>query len=89
MTFATVLFQSDHDFDIISELSGEAGLTQMEEEARSIAKAADKDEKYLNQIYYTLLGGSCSDPDLVRKHLESGVLEKIYTEGGLMPDALK
>jgi hypothetical protein len=115
----------------------------MEQEARALAKAAGKDDKELNQIYYTIDGKSCSDPSLVRKHLDSGVLnyliaereakmlamptkqqeleyhlqdpcyvylllgacamtlgcqlptsfvsllKKVYTEGGLMPDAIK
>ncbi|EAT78155.1 MYND-type zinc finger protein samB [Parastagonospora nodorum] len=137
------LFQSDHDFDIISELNHDAGLNQMEDEAQALAKASGKDDKEIGQIYYTIDGKGCSDPDLVRKHLDSGVLnyliaereakmlavptkeqeldhylqdpcyvyvllgacamtlgsqlpasyvsllKKVYTEGGLMPDALK
>jgi hypothetical protein len=115
----------------------------MEEEAQAAAKAAGKDEKEINGIYYSIYGKSCSNPELVRKHLDSGalvyliaekeaamlampskeqeleyyfrdpcyiyvllgacamtlgcqipdqyisMLKKVYTEGGLMPDALK
>jgi hypothetical protein len=140
---ATGLFQSDHDFDIVSELSHDAGLTQMEEEAQAAAKAAGKDDREVDDIYYSVYRQSCSNPELVRKHLDSGalvylvaereaamlampskkqelehyfrdpcyihvllgacamtlgcqipnqyisMLKKVYTEGGLMPDALK
>jgi hypothetical protein len=74
------LFQSDHDFDIISELSHEAGLTKMEEEAQALAKAAGKDEKEVDRIYYSIDGNSCSNSDLVRKHLDSGILSKMIAE---------
>jgi hypothetical protein len=143
LTSVTGLFQSDHDFDIVSELSYDAGLTQMEEEAQAAAKAAGKDDKETNGIYYSIYGPSCSSSELVRKHLDSGalvyliaekeaallampskeqelehyfrdpcyvyvllgacamtlgcqipdqyisMLKKVYTEGGLMPDALR
>jgi hypothetical protein len=135
--------QSDHDFDIVSELSHDAGLTQMEEEAQAAAKAAGKDDREVDDIYYSVYRQSCSNPELVRKHLDSGalvylvaereaamlampskkqelehyfrdpcyihvllgacamtlgcqipnqyisMLKMVYTEGGLMPDALK
>jgi hypothetical protein len=147
LTSATGLFQSDHDFDIVSELSHDAGLTQMEEGAQAAAKAASKDDKAINSIYYSIYysiyAQSCSNPELVREHLDSGalvyliagkeaamlaipskkqemehdfrdpcyvyvllgacamtlgcqipdqyiaMLKKVYTEAGLMPDALK
>jgi hypothetical protein len=74
------LFQLDHDFDIISELSHEAGLAKMEEEAQAVAKAAGKDEKEVDRIYYSIVGHACSNPDLVRKQLDSGVLSKMIAE---------
>ena len=36
------LFQSDHDFDIMSELCHDAGITKMEEEAQATAKAVGR-----------------------------------------------
>ncbi|XP_014561768.1 hypothetical protein COCVIDRAFT_33375 [Bipolaris victoriae FI3] len=57
------LFQSDNDLDIVSEMSDEAGLTKLEEEAQAP-----------HSIYYTIYRNICSDPELVRKHLDSGVL---------------
>jgi hypothetical protein len=74
------LFQSDHDLDIVGDLSHEAGLIKMEEEAQAIAKAAGKDEKEVDGICYSIDGNACSNPDLVRKHLNSGVLSKMITE---------
>ncbi|KAF2827685.1 hypothetical protein CC86DRAFT_393760 [Ophiobolus disseminans] len=112
------LFQSDHDLDIVGDRGHEAGLTRLEE------------DKEIEHIYYSFHGNICSAPDLVRDHLNSGVLVKLiaekeatllamptkdrelefglqdpcyvyvllvscamtlglYTEGGLMPDALK
>ncbi|EUC39278.1 hypothetical protein COCCADRAFT_31658 [Bipolaris zeicola 26-R-13] len=57
------LFQSGNDLDIVSEMSDEAGLTKLEEEAQAP-----------HSIYYTIYRDICSDPELVRKHLDSGVL---------------
>ncbi|EMD96833.1 hypothetical protein COCC4DRAFT_41685 [Bipolaris maydis ATCC 48331] len=68
------LFQSDHDFDVISEMSHEAGLAKLEEDAQARAKAEGKSDKEVNLIYYTIYSNDCSDPELVRKHLDSGVL---------------
>ncbi|KAJ4300936.1 hypothetical protein N0V90_003025 [Kalmusia sp. IMI 367209] len=130
------LFQSDNDFDMVSEMTSEAGLYKLEEEAVAKAKASgDTDAE--EHFYYSLY--QPSDPEVVRQHLDSGVLvdliekkwaamlappnpldfirdpcyayvllgacfmtlgcelpdtylnmlKKVYTEGGLMPDALK
>lgn len=68
------LFQSDHDFDMLGEMSHEAGLTKLEEDAQARAKAEGKSDKEVNSICYTIYGNDCSDPELVRKHLDSGVL---------------
>ncbi|KAF1950442.1 hypothetical protein CC80DRAFT_578477 [Byssothecium circinans] len=132
------LFQSDHDFDLVSDLTGEAGLYKLEEEAVEKAKAEGADEKTIRHISYSIYFPS--DLEFVRQHLDSGVLakmvqekeaamlappkegewvfndpcyayvllgacamslgchlpdsyismlKKVYTEGGLMPDALK
>ncbi|KAF1946455.1 hypothetical protein EJ02DRAFT_441075 [Clathrospora elynae] len=43
------LFQSDHDFDMLSDLGHEAGLTKLEEDAQATSKAEGKsDEDYLD-----------------------------------------
>lgn len=64
------LFQSDNDFDTLSELGHEMGLTKLEEEIQAAAKAVGKDD---GQIYLSIYGGG-SHPDVVRKHLDSSVL---------------
>lgn len=69
------LFQSDHDFDMVSDLSHEAGLTKLEEDTQASAKAAGKSEEDTERsIHYSIYAGCCSDTELVRKHLDSGVL---------------
>jgi hypothetical protein len=47
------LFQSDHDLDIVDDLSYEAGLSKLQEEAQYFAKAAGKDEKDVDRILYS------------------------------------
>ncbi|KAI8939739.1 hypothetical protein NX059_003484 [Plenodomus lindquistii] len=139
------LFQSDHDLDMVSDLDHEAGLTKLQDEAQALAKAPGQSEADSDKIYYSIYGNCCSDPELVRAHLDSGILvdmiakkeakmmslptgsmdekleyfvsdpcykyvllgacamslgcqlpteyvamlKKVYTEGGLMPDALR
>jgi hypothetical protein len=131
------LFQSDHDLDIVGDLGHEMGLTKLEDEHQKRAKAEARDEA-ASHIYFSIYAPLCSDIELVRKHLDSGVLadliqkkeaellaqprkqqwidlcyvyvllgacamtlgcrlpesylnmlKKVYTEGGLMPGALK
>jgi hypothetical protein len=136
------LFQSDHDFDLVGDMSGEFGLYQMEEQHQAKAKANGA-KKAEDRIHYTIYAPACSDVELVRQHLDHGalayviaekttklfskpkefniedfdfyypcyvfvllgacamtlgctlpqsylaMLKKVYTEGGLMPDALK
>ncbi|KAJ4346455.1 uncharacterized protein N0V89_010384 [Didymosphaeria variabile] len=65
------LFQSDHDLDMVSEMTHDAGLYKLEEEAIAKAKAAGESDAE-KQIYYNLYGPS--HPDVVRHHLDSGVL---------------
>jgi len=85
------LFQSDHDYDIVDELNVEAGLRKLEDEAKAKAEAVKKSQvkgKALkgehdpnnddnDDIYYAVYASLCSDIDLVRKHLEAGVLSKL------------
>ncbi|KAH9880133.1 hypothetical protein J1614_002159, partial [Plenodomus biglobosus] len=70
----TGLFQSDHDFDMLGEMSYEAGLDKLQEDAQALARAQGQSEEDVEQIYYSLYGDCCSDPELVRAHLDSGVL---------------
>ncbi|EOA89718.1 hypothetical protein ACJQWK_02541 [Exserohilum turcicum] len=66
------LFESDHDFDMIGDMSHEAGLIKLEEDAKARAKAEGKSDKEVDAIFYSLY--NCSDPELVRSYLDSGVL---------------
>lgn len=50
----------------------EMGLDKLEEELRASAKAAGKSDEEINGIYLSIYDGSHSD--IVRKHLDSGVL---------------
>ncbi|KAF9701064.1 hypothetical protein EKO04_000567 [Ascochyta lentis] len=67
------LFQSDNDFDTLSELGHEMGLTKLEEDMQTAAKASGKSDEEVNDIYLSIYGGG-SHPDVVRKYLDSGVL---------------
>lgn len=80
------LFDSDHDFDHISDMYGPAGLAALEDKAKERAKsrsaseggsqsdAKDEDEGFPK---LSLLAGLCSDVGLVRDHLDSGVLQNL------------
>jgi len=68
------LFQSDHDFDIVENLTSEAGLYKLEEDAKAIAKAKGKSEKDVDGVSYLIYAPACSDPGSVRKHLDGGIL---------------
>ncbi|KAF2623470.1 hypothetical protein BU25DRAFT_434264 [Macroventuria anomochaeta] len=54
------LFQLDNDFDTLSELGHDMGLTKL-------------DDKEVDSIYLSIYGGA-SHHEVVRKHLDSGVL---------------
>ncbi|KAF2713548.1 hypothetical protein K504DRAFT_498355 [Pleomassaria siparia CBS 279.74] len=71
------LFNSDHDFDLISDLGGEAGLHTLEGEAAAQAKAAGEPEDVYTNISYSIYAPCCSDTDFVRNYLDSGVLETL------------
>ncbi|KAF2165434.1 hypothetical protein M409DRAFT_24284 [Zasmidium cellare ATCC 36951] len=83
------LFESDHDYDIISDLDAEAGLHKLaedaqaklkaEEEAKGIKHGEDDDENSVEaRISYSIYADHCSDFDLVRTYLQSsGELEKM------------
>ncbi|KAF2019980.1 hypothetical protein BU24DRAFT_439880 [Aaosphaeria arxii CBS 175.79] len=67
------LFQSDHDYDIVSELTHEAGVYDLENAERAKASAGD-------EIHYSLYAPLCTNVPAVRQHLDGGVLEKLITE---------
>jgi hypothetical protein len=74
------LFQSDHDFDLVSDLNHKAVLTTLERQAQTTALAAGKEGQDVDCIYYTIYGGSCSDPVWIRQHRDSGVLNTLIAE---------
>ncbi|PSN67374.1 hypothetical protein BS50DRAFT_553370 [Corynespora cassiicola Philippines] len=69
------LFQSDHDFDIIDDLEQESGLRKLA--ADTLATAGRTSEEDKASICLTMYAPMCSDPELVKRHLESGVLTKL------------
>jgi hypothetical protein len=69
------LLQSDHDFDIVENLTHEAAIDKLEEDAQAKAKAAGTPE-----VFHTIYGQMCSDRHAVRAHLESGVLATLIKE---------
>ncbi|KAF2683225.1 hypothetical protein K458DRAFT_443397 [Lentithecium fluviatile CBS 122367] len=92
----------NHNFDLAGDLANEMGFYDMEQGAQVKAKAkAESDDKAEERIHYSIFAPMCFDAKLVRERLDSGVLvdllpasylsmlKKVYTEGGLMPDALK
>ncbi|CAN9084307.1 unnamed protein product [Alternaria sp. RS040] len=69
------LFQSDQDLDNVGDMGHEAGLTELEEAAKAVAKSQGKGEEDIEgSIHYDLYAPCCSDPEVVRKHLDSGAL---------------
>lgn len=66
------LFESDNDLDTVSEMGHAMGLSKLEDEIKAAAKAAGKSDSEVDRIYLSIYGGS--HPDVVRKHLDSGVL---------------
>ncbi|CAE7176278.1 hypothetical protein CFE70_005481 [Pyrenophora teres f. teres 0-1] len=68
------LFQSDHDFNIVENLTSDAGLFKFEKNVKAIAKAMGKSEKDVEDISYLIYRPMCSDTETVRKHLDDGIL---------------
>jgi hypothetical protein len=72
------LFQNDNDLDTVGELGHAMGLGKLEKEMRAAAKASGKSDKEVNSIHLCIYGGPPPDggshPDVVRRHLDSGVL---------------
>jgi hypothetical protein len=86
---------------MVSDLGGEAGLDELEKEATKRAKAAkpeafkskesmedDDGEEDEGYVHLSLSANYCSDPELVRKHLDSGVLAKLVAKKQKKVDAL-
>jgi hypothetical protein len=82
-------FQSDHDLDLVGDLSAEAGLDLLEKEDLATARAAgtkaatwDDPGKYKKtddvlEIRYSIYAPDCSNVERVRKHLDGGKLEEM------------
>ncbi|KAI0587989.1 zf-MYND domain-containing protein [Pyrenophora tritici-repentis] len=77
---STGLFQSDHDFNIVENLTSDAGLYKLEENAKAIAKAKGKSEKDVEGVSYLIYGPACSHLDSVRKHLDGGILADLIAK---------
>lgn len=82
-------FQSDHDYDEISYLNDEAGIYNLERAAVKEAEAQGRNVKVPTgmrgeedevDIGYSLYRNLCSDPDKIRKHLDSGVLAQLFAK---------
>jgi hypothetical protein len=59
----------------------ELGLSKLQEDAQAVAKAQGKTEEEIERnIHYDLYAPCCSDPEVVRKHLDSGVLVDILSK---------
>ncbi|KAJ4984902.1 hypothetical protein SVAN01_09596 [Stagonosporopsis vannaccii] len=65
------LFQSDHDFDFLSELGHEMGLTKLEDDMRDVTKANGKGDEDIN-IFLSIYGGG-SHPDIMVASASHGV----------------
>ena len=79
-------FQSDHDLDIICDLDGDLGLHKLQEDAAEKHKkdvkdnASSKEHDEGLEVMYSIFAGHCDDIELVRKHLDSGVLSDMLAK---------
>lgn len=88
-------FESDHDFDTVSDLSHAAGLDALEAKAKERARQKQAGSENGNATKpagptatdedddYPLLSiyaGACADVELVRDHLDGGALRKLIDE---------
>lgn len=81
------LFESDHDFDAISDMSHAAGLEGLEGKARArykeehpIRAAKDKKKGLDDLPLLSIYAGNSYATDLVREHLNSGALLKLIEQ---------
>lgn len=86
------LFQSDYDLDIIDDLSDEAKTEKVVQELKEVRKAQKpltgaKDDESDERFYFSICGDYCSEAEeeIVRKHLDSGVLVSIVAITSLCP----
>ena len=82
-------FESDHDYDLVADMYEPAGLAAPENKAKERAKQkqskskkgnASKSDRDDDFPLLSLYAGHCADIDLVREHLDGGVLRKLITE---------
>lgn len=59
----------------VGELGDEMGLSKLQDDMETAAKAESKSEEVVRNIYLTICGGG-SHPEVVRKHLDAGALAK-------------
>jgi hypothetical protein len=97
--WGTNFFESEWDWDLISDFSGPAGLAALAKKAKMEAEQGvtqpaeadatnpdgaagtdgdDEDDDDLDRL--SLYAGHCADIDLVREHLNAGVLRKLIDE---------
>lgn len=89
------LFQSDQDLDLVSDLSGEAGIFELEEQANAAVFKSTKgpsntgvddageDDGTDDGVHYSLLAMECSSEDAieaVRKHMDNGKLTELVAK---------
>ena len=65
---------------MLGDLGHEAGLSKLEEDAQTRARAEGKSADEVERIYYTIYANSCSDPGLVRNYLDSGMLAQMIAK---------
>ncbi|KAF3005059.1 hypothetical protein E8E13_009459 [Curvularia kusanoi] len=70
------LFQSDNDFDTLSELGSDMGLDELEDKLRHAAKVVGESDEKTDKIYLSIYGGG-THPEIVRDHLDSGALAEL------------
>ena len=73
---------------MVENLTGEAGFFKLEKDAQAIAKAEGKSEKDVEGVSYIIYRPMCSDPELIRKHLDNGILVDLIAkkEAKMMDD---
>ncbi|KAL1799961.1 hypothetical protein ACET3X_000303 [Alternaria dauci] len=75
------LFQSDQDLDNVGDMGHQAGLTELEEAAKAVARSqGNSEEDTERSIHYDLYAPCCSDSEVVRKHLDSGALVEMIAK---------
>jgi hypothetical protein len=88
-------FENDHDLDVVLGLDQAAGLSALESKAKERAKHKQAQSKDANAtkpndptntdeeddyLLISMYAGHCADIELVREHLDGGVLRKLIDE---------